>query len=341
MKASADPLPDDQLPEAPGPVEQLASGGRPHSHASSPGTPRETSRSRRAEPNAPTPQLYIATPLTGLDAGREEALSHRLETVKGAILEATVGARTTDDQWPVRLHVPYDTTRPGSGDGLNPQTIYDINLDTLLESDGLVVVADKFCSAGVGQEIEWASRSGIPVLYLSPETASRQILGNPHGIYSRTCLDAQDMAGHVRSWLSANREKLQHGPRRRDDRNLAYVGIQTRLAVAWTQATNPTEVAAQLNLHPADVDSMLKAPARLALTPWWTVCELATLLSVPLEARRTLSFTESRAWVTAAADGAWDQTTADHVRTYALIIGAQDLELVATWTELHDSFSGH
>lgn len=342
MKATVDPLSHEQEPDESEPAGRHASDGRTRSRADAPTTPRprEVARTRRADPNAATPQLYVATPLTGLDSGRVEALSHRLETVKAAIHEATVGARTPDDQWPVRLHVPYDTTRPGSGDALNPETIYDVNLDALLDSDGLVVVADKYCSAGIGQEIEWATRSGIPILYLSPTTASRQILGNPHAIYTRTCVDAPDMATHVRFWLGSNREKLQHGPRRRDGRNLAYIGIQTRLAEAWKVTANPTDVAAQLNLQPGDVSSILKSPARLALTPWWNVCELATLLSVPLEARRTLSFTESRAWVCAAADGTWDQITADRVRTFALITGTRDLELVATWTAMHAGLPG-
>lgn len=303
-------------------------------------SPIPSRRAVRSNPGVPAPQLYVASPLTGLSAKRIEGLSHRLGTVKNAILEATVGDRVAEEQWPVQLHIPFEKTRPDSRDGLQPQTIYERNLDALLASDGLVVVADPSCGAGVGQEIEWAIRSGIPILYLSPEAASRQIRGNPHGIESPPCPDAQTMADHVHTWLRSHRGQIRGGPRRRADRNLTYLGLTTRLAAAWKGQSGPTEVAAQLNLRAGDVTSLLGSPARVALTPWWTICELATLLGVPLEARRTLSFAESRAWVTAAADGAWDQATADRVRTNALVRETRDLERVDSWTQLHQELYG-
>jgi hypothetical protein len=335
--AATDPTPDDDEPQ-----HEEDGRRRPHlrevnppDSATAPPSPSLTPRTARAHPSSPTPQLYLASPLTGLTADRIEALSHRLGTVKSAIVETTVGDRVPEEQWPLQLHIPFEKTRPESGDGLQPQTIYNRNLDALLDSDGLVVVADPACGAGVGQEIEWATRSGIPVLYLSPEPASRQIRGNPHGIETPPCSDAQTMSDHVRVWLRTHRGQIQGGPRRRADRNLTYLGLTTRLAAAWRDQSRPTEVAAQLNLRASDVTSLLASPARVALTPWWTICELATLLGVHLEARRTLSFAESRAWVTAATDGAWDEATADRVRTNALISEQRDLARVDSWVALH------
>ncbi|MEJ7634103.1 hypothetical protein [Aeromicrobium sp.] len=309
--------------------------GRESNREGRPTTPDLESRPRSI------PQLYIACPLTGLDSdkGRLEETSHRIETVKRAVEEATVTDRIEAEQWPVSMHIPFENTRPGSDGGLSPSTVYDLNLDALLASDGLIVVTDQYCSAGIGQEIEWAARAGTPVLYLSRVAASRQILGTPHNVAGRTCDDAVTMAAHVRNWLSANRSQIQSGPTRRDDRALAYLDLTTRLRAAWEQSTNRSPLAAQLNLPPSGIDSIIRSPERVALTPWWTICGLAVLLSVSLEARRGLSFAESRAWVRAAEDGSWDARTAERMRIYAATTGATSLERPATWISLHSSAS--
>lgn len=283
----------------------------------------------------PIPRLYIASPLTGLTRKRREAMSHRIETVKKSVLDTTVTHRAPAERSPVTMHVPWDHTPPWRNDGLTPGTIYERNLDHMLEADGLIVVADEACSAGIGQEIEWAVRSGIPVLYLSRVEASRQIRGIPHAIDARVCADAETAAAYVANWLNTRRAQLQNGPGRRADRDLAYIKLTAQLEVAWKAAANPTAIAAQLNLYPGAIDSMIKSPARVALTPWSTICALATELGVPLDVRRTLTFLESRAWIKAAEEGAWDQRTASRVRAHAVSIGAADLELPATWAALH------
>lgn len=284
----------------------------------------------------PIPQLYIACPLTGLDADEQrlEATSLRVENVKRAVEESTIGNRTDAEQWPIRLHVPFDHSRPGADGGLSPGTIYNRNLDALLSSDGLIVVTDEYCSAGIGQEIEWAVRSGIPILYLSRVRASRQLLGTPHNLDARQNGDAETAAAHVRQWLRTHKAQIHSGPNRRADRELAYLDLMARLAVAWRKVENPTAVAAQMHLPPVAIDSIVQSPARVALTPWWTVCELAALLGVSLDARRSLTLRESRAWVMAAEGGGWDERIAERIRALAVTSGATDLEIPAVWTDL-------
>lgn len=285
-----------------------------------------------------TPQIYLACPLTGLDIDdrRREETSYRVAVVESAVFEATVGDRTDGGKWPVRLHVPFHKTRPGADGDLGPATVYDRNLDSLLSSDGLIIVTDEHCSAGVGQEFEWAVRAAIPVLYLSRALASRQLRGTPHNVDARVFDDAHQAALHVQNWLHGNRTQIRNGPGRRAGRDLAYAGLTARLAIAWGRVSNRTDLAAQLNLHPGAVDNLVRSSSRVALTPWWTICELAVLLGVRLEARRGLTFAESRAWVTAAEASGWDTRTAERVRIYGAVTGAVDLELPATWTALHD-----
>jgi hypothetical protein len=80
---------------------------------------------------------------------------------------------------------------------------------------------------------------------------------------------------------------------------------------------------------------MVESPLRIALTPWWTICELAFLLGVNLEARRALTFPECRAWVTAAVEDGWDERIAERLRIYAATTGASNLDRPATWKFLH------
>ncbi|PZS01487.1 MAG: hypothetical protein DLM56_14780 [Pseudonocardiales bacterium] len=288
----------------------------------------------------PVPRLYLASPLTGLSESRRRELSLRIRVVKSAVVDVTMTERPDEEQWPVSVYAPWEHTSPWGAAGLSPQTIYDHNLDHLLDCDGLVIVTDGTCSAGIGQEIEWAVRSGIPILYLSDTEASRQIRGTPHSIAERTWTDAETMAAHVRNWLSVERAQLQNGPRRRVDRDLAYVKVTAQLEVAWKSAANPTAIAAQLGLHPDAVWSLIKSPARVALTPWWTVCELAAELGVSLEARRALTFLESRAWTKAAEDGSWTSKAAERSRAHAVGYQAADLELPATWAALYRQLAG-
>ncbi len=277
------------------------------------------------------PRIYVATPLTGLSEKRRKDLSYRVSAVKTAITEVTLTDRTDDDRWPVALHVPWEHTAPWNDSGLSPQTIYEHNLDQLLNSDGLIVVTDNTCSAGIGQEIEWAARAGIPMLYLSDTDASRQLRGNPQAIETRVCVDADDAGAHVRRWLARERRTLQKGPGRRIDRDLSYVKVTAQLEVAWRATRNPTAVAAQLGLHPNVVWHMVGSPARVALTPWWTVCELAAALGISLDARRSLTFSESRAWIRAMETGSWSPRDAERVRSYALATQNLDFELPSSW----------
>jgi hypothetical protein len=278
--------------------------------------------------------------LTGLSPKRRQDLSYRISVVKTATTDVTFNDRAEDDRWPVTLHVPWEHSSPWNNGGLSPHTIYENNLDHLLNSDGLIVVTDDTCSAGIGQEIEWAARSGIPILYLSGTKASRQVLGNPQAIDARVCEDAETTGAQVRNWLGRQRRTLQNGPNRRADRFLAYAKVTAQLEVAWKATRNPSAVAAQLGLHPNVIWSMVKSPSRVALTPWWTICELAAALGVSLDARRPLTFTESRAWVKAVNDGNWDPQVAERVRAYALTTQVADLELPASWILAHEQMYG-
>jgi hypothetical protein len=91
--------------------------------------------------------------LSGLDTNdnRRKDTSYRVETVKRAILDVSVGDRIHTEAWPIRLDIPFYKTRPDTDGNLAPATTQDRNLDALLSLDGLITITDEYCSAGVGQ----------------------------------------------------------------------------------------------------------------------------------------------------------------------------------------------
>jgi hypothetical protein len=282
------------------------------------------------------PRLYLACPLTGL-GDRTSAMEARVERIKQCIKDFTEVSRVSADRWEVRAYAPINFTPPWNDDLRGPREIYEINLQALADSDGLVVITDRGSSAGVGQEIEWARCMGIPILYLSVDEASRQIRGIPHRITFSRYTDEDDACDQVQQWLAANRARIEDGPRRRTNRNLAYYPLTVALSQAWHRTFNKTDTALRAGLQPEAVDCLVESPARVAVAPFATVMALATELGVPIGRRTDLGLPQARAWVDAATHGGWDDETADRVRFYALLRASEglDLDSVSGWMQAH------
>lgn len=298
-----------------------------------PGT--ETSSSEPA-PQPEFPRLYVACPLTGLSEAEKSATDFRVQAVKTCIKEFTDINRADPDRWPLRVYAPFDFTPP-SNEGITPTDIYEINLEALTDSDGLIVITDRMSSAGVGQEIEWATRLGLPVLYLTSHVTSRQIRGIPHTVTAVTYESVSDMVDKVGNWLTANRTGIVDGPRRRADRELAYLPLTTELSRAWEATADKTSAAYRARLLPGAVISMLKSASRVAMAPLATLHALANELGVSLSPRNQLTYAESVAWTAAAMAGDWDAGIAEKVRIHAQLRASTglDLESQETWTRVH------
>jgi hypothetical protein len=136
-------------------------------------------------PVEPVPRIYLACPLTNLALARRGTVGLTIDVIRTSVEAVTFNATLPATAGPSRCTRRTTTPPPGTSDGLSSSAVYEKNLTELLESDALIVVADQGASAGVGQEIEWASRAGLPILYLTTPTASRQIAGIPAHI---TCV---------------------------------------------------------------------------------------------------------------------------------------------------------
>lgn len=292
-------------------------------------------------PVEPLPRIYLACPLTNLAPARRGTVGLTIDVIRTTVEAVTFNDHAAGDRWPVSLYAPYNYSAPWNNDGLSSSAVYEKNLTELLDSDALIVVADQGASAGVGQEIEWASRSGLPILYLTTTTASRQIAGTPAHI---TCVaygdDTTTMKAQLTNWLRASRLRIEAGPRRRDNRALRYASLTGRLDKAWRSTGDPTSTAARCNLHPNFISSVLANPARVALIAADTLSLLCAELGVrPPGANGQLRLHATRAWMAATETHGWDDRAAERLRMLGLAAQQQnaalDLDTSQSWVDLH------
>ncbi len=205
--------------------------------------------------------------------------------------------------------------------------MYQRNLTELLDSDALIVMAGRAASAGVGQEIEWAARAPMPILYLSSGDAiSRQIAGIPASITVQTYGDDYSLLGKlVGFFLQHQRHDICDGPRRRASKRLRFSVITQQLQQAWARAANRTEAAANCGLQIPMIESMLADSARVAAMPVDALTALCAELGVAaLGVGRQLSIPDMRALMAAADQFGWDDRLVETVRARGLeILGAE------------------
>lgn len=287
------------------------------------------------------PLIYVACPLTNLTAAGRQSICATVDNIKLRIDQLTVADRVAMEQWPVAVYAPVEHSAPWKPDGRSPAAIYELNLGQVLNADAMIVLGDRTLSAGVGQEIEWAVRAGLPILYLTPGAAvSRQISGTPARLeVADFGSDMDTLRLRLDGWLRVNRTLIEDGPRRRRDRRLRYAAITSRLRDAWHTVSDPTSAAARCNLHPSVVDSLLRDPARVALMPSEWLERLTAELGVPKAmSGPQLRIRALRAWLSYTASAGLDDAAAERLRLFALAdVGSdprRDFDTPAAWQQL-------
>jgi hypothetical protein len=293
-------------------------------------------------PQVEIPQLYLACPLTNLDDGQRRALTSEVSQVRMCVEQATVGDRVPGEAWPLAIYAPIQNTAPWLDDNLSDAGVYERNLTKVLDSDAVLVLADRAASAGVGQEIEWACRVGIPVLYLSSaEQVSRQIRGIPGTIRCAAYNgDGGTLTAHVANFLQENKHRILDGPRRRDSRRLRFEPLAGRLRHAWERCPDPTGLASRCALDPGYLRMMLTDAARVAMIPADTLTMLCAELGVSLaSAARQLPIPATRALILAASAEGWSDETVERLRLHGLAEHAvnpdTDLATLDAWRDLN------
>jgi hypothetical protein len=290
---------------------------------------------------AELPRIYVASPLTNLDKDQRRSLGCELKLVKTTVEQVTITNRPEGDNWPVTIYAPFDKTAPWKEDGLSPSQVYERNLTEILDSDALIVLADRAASAGVGQETEWATRIGIPILYLSSEAAvSRQIQGAPAAITAIACNgDSEKLTEQVTAFLHRWRPRIEDGPRRRSSRRLRLQPLASQLREKWVSAPDRTDLAARCNLEVHLIELTLADPTRLAILPVDTAIMLCAELGVALGTPAAqLSVSATRALIRAAEHEHWSDAMVEELRLQGIVRGVLnpefDLDTLDGWRSL-------
>ncbi|HVM15865.1 MAG TPA: hypothetical protein VM287_16245 [Egibacteraceae bacterium] len=297
-----------------------------------------------AEAARDDPRIYVACPLTCLDAKSQRQIKSDVLATKRAIESVTIGDRMEAERWLAVVYAPIDHTAPWKKDGLSPDEVYSRNLAEVHAADALIVIAENGGSTGVGQELEWAVRLGLPILYLTADQAiSRQILGFIQAqAYGN---DAQTLESHVKNFLRQWKPLILDGPRRRQSRELRYLAIGQRLRAAWEGCSNRTLVAAQVRVDVRYLELSLAHPSLLSVMPIETLVSLAHELEVDLASqapRRVMCLPVPflRALLAAAEADGWSDGDVERLMFHgraAIERGeALDLATLAAWRALYD-----
>jgi hypothetical protein len=182
------------------------------------------------------PLVYLAMPLSHLEKREREHVQLLAYTITRAIDDASQESAT--DPWRVSVHSPARRSAPWQDDSFTPEDVFRLNSRTVWEeADALVVIGYEGGSLGSGQELAWAASLALPTLYVHNEdtAVSRQLRGAAaeHDLTIAAHRSPHQLADLVERWLCSRRHLIADGPRRRRNRALLFVDLQTRLRCAW------------------------------------------------------------------------------------------------------------
>jgi len=292
------------------------------------------------------PSIYLACPLTGLTAAVQRQIESDVVIVRQAIERETELDRLSVETWPVAVYAPINHTPPWKEDGLPPIEVYRRNLDAVHNADALIVLAERGGSAGVGQELEWASRLGLPIAYVTASpVVSRQIAGSPAFISASSYnKDPATLESKIRNFMRLWKPVILDGPRRRASRQMRFEPITLRLRGAWQSCRNSTEVAAQIRVDLNYLELMLSDSRYVAMMPTDTLLALAHALDVPLAGLEQPSLVMlpipfMRSLMAAAAEDGWQDDVVQRLiyegRAAIDRSDTVDLRTVTAWRVLH------
>ena len=258
------------------------------------------------------PLIYVASPLTRVDASSEQRRAVTFEVDK--IVATIQDPRFDGAPAQFRTHAPAVLSAPWTSNA-DAWDIYRQNTHLVLaETDAIVILAHQGGSTGTGQELELASRRQIPILHLSPddEAVSRQVTGNPL-VSVKSYLSPDELAESVRSFVRANREAILAGPRNRRNASILYGPLQSDLLERWRDldAGRSGDVARQAGLMPELLDHYLSHPLMLATLAHHQILRIGNGLGVNATSCFTrftspLMFKDIRALLSAQEEYGWD-----------------------------------
>jgi DNA-binding XRE family transcriptional regulator len=144
---------------------------------------------------------YVSTALTGVAVEMRRAIDAAVEVVKEVCGEPAIG---------IEVYFPGDHTDPVRDAHVSPEDVFRIDRDRVKGADVLITLAH-LPSIGIGQELNMALESLVPVVFLIPEGTrmSRMARGAPSVKAEVVYRDAESMRAGLREALLALRPRLE------------------------------------------------------------------------------------------------------------------------------------
>lgn len=144
---------------------------------------------------------YISTPLTGLADGTRRAIDETVAVVKAVCAGPGVG---------IEPYFPGDHTDPLRDAHVSPEEVFRRDRERIKSSDVMLLVANT-PSTGVGQELNMALESLLPVVFLAPAgtQVSRMARGVPSFNIELAYADPGELRWRLDRTLRALRPRLE------------------------------------------------------------------------------------------------------------------------------------
>ena len=269
------------------------------------------------------PLIYIASPLTRVDASPEQRRSVTFQVDK--IMSTIQDPRFDGGPLLFRTHAPAVLSAPWSSDA-SQWDIYRQNTHLVLaEADAVIILSLQGGSSGTGQELELGCRRGIPILHLSPtgDPVSRQVSGNPL-VYVQSYELPDELALVVRRFIQDNRRRIESGPAMRRDTALLYSPLQSDLWDKWRKLGSQAQdiVAERSGMTPDYVDHFLSHPLLAAMLSISQLIRLGNGLRINIasyftRATGTLTYKQLSSLVSAQEENNWSESHAERLLQHA------------------------
>jgi DNA-binding XRE family transcriptional regulator len=220
-----------------------------------------------------TPRLtaYVSTALTGVDDATRETIAAAVGVVNGVCAAPGVG---------IDVYFPGDHTDPVRDAHVEPEDVFRIDRDRVKSADVIIVLFEA-PSVGVGQELNMALASLLPIVFLMPDAVrvSRMARGVPAEITEVGYADHTELREGLRAALVALRPRLEERKRSLAALDANVSGARVR-ALREQRRLSRADLAAATGLNARGVALLEESPDRCSDPSLTQLRRLAAALGV-------------------------------------------------------------
>lgn len=216
---------------------------------------------------------YLSTALTGVSGDARAGIDATVAVVREVCATPSVD---------LDVYFPGDHTDPLRDAHVSPEEVFRIDRDRVKSADVLLAFGH-VPSVGVGQELNMALASALPVVFLVPDgvRVSRMALGAPYRSTQVPYATDDELRTRLHDTLAALRPELVARRERTAALNANVAGTRVR-ETRERRGLTREELAARAGLTPAALTLLEDSPDRLSDPSLTQLRLLASALGVPV-----------------------------------------------------------